>query len=63
MKALLLRFVSEQHKTDGESWARPKGKADTLYSDRIQKENSKVQILKMINLKNPGIIDWKSSWT
>ena len=29
-----------------------------LYSDHIQKENSKVPILKIINLKNPGIIDW-----
>ena len=44
--------------------ATPKGKAGTfLYSDRIQKENSNVPILKMINLKNPGIIDWKWSWT
>ena len=29
-----------------------------LYSDHIQKENSKVPILKIIDLKNPGIIDW-----
>lgn len=32
-----------------------------LYSDRIQKENSKAPILKIIiiNLENPGIINWK----
>ena len=30
-----------------------------LYSDRLQRENSMVPILKMINLKNPGIIDRK----
>ena len=34
-----------------------------LYSDGIQKENSKVPILEIINLENPGIINWKWSWT
>ena len=43
------------HKTDGAKQAKA---ATFLYSDRIQKENSKVPILKIINLKNPGIIGW-----
>ena len=41
-------------------WWKTAKAGSLLYTDRIQKQNSKVQILKIINLKNPGIIDWIS---
>ena len=49
----LLHFFSEQNKTDGESKLYIAKAGTFWYSDRIQKENSKVPILKIINYKNP----------